>query len=351
MSDSKKAKFPLGVLIVALLIAAIGASLFLAYSYYNNSIYKPASPPNESTPVNVTIKSGSTSAQIANILYDKGLIKDKNTFRIYLKINELGDKLQAGNYEFNTGMNVEEIVDKLLKGDVIKDSVTVTIPEGYEIKEIAEVLERKGLVKKEEFIEAAQNISFDYDFLKELPDRPVKLEGYLFPDTYEFSKNATAEQIIKKMLNRFDEIFDDEMRQKAASMGLTIDEVVTMASIIEREAKVDEERPLVSAVFYNRLEIGQMLQSCATVQYILGERKEKLLNKDLEIDSPYNTYKNKGLPIGPIANPGKASLDAALNPADVDYLYFVLKDPVKGTHAFSNNYNDFLKDKKKYLGN
>ncbi|MDF2673718.1 MAG: mltG, partial [Clostridiales bacterium] len=204
----------------------------------------------------------------------------------------------------------------------------------------------KGLIAKEEvFINEAQNGEFEYDFLKGIPeDRPNRLEGYLFPDTYEFKSGTTEHEIIDKMLGRFQEIFDEEISGKLGDRRL--DDLIIMASIVEREAKVESERPIIAAVFYNRLKIDMQLQSCATIQYILGTNKERLLYEDLEIESPYNTYLNSGLPLGPICSPGRDSLVAALEPADVDYLYFVLKKyDGDGSHNFARNYNDFLKYK------
>lgn len=336
------------VLLPLIALVTIGAVIFGMYLYYNDSIYKPAGGGEKKA---VVIKNGTTSDQIVDMLFDQGLVKNKTALNIYLKVNKLGERLKAGKYDLDSNLSPAQIIDRIVRGEVKNDTVRVTIPEGYEVKDIAAVLEKAGLVDKYKFIETAQNGEFDYEFLKNLPDRPVRLEGYLFPDTYEFSKDAAPEQIIKKMLDRFDEVFDESMRKKAADMNLSIDKVVTMASIVEREAKASDERPVVAAVFYNRIKKKMRLESCATIQYALGERKERLFEKDLEIESPYNTYKNNGLPVGPIANPGKASLEAALNPADVDYLFFVLKDSESGTHAFSNNYDDFLKDKQKYIEN
>lgn len=340
------------VLLVLLIIASVfAAAAVSAYSSYKNFIFEPISESGQNDIKEVEIKSGSTSKEIIDVLYDEGLIRNKTALRVYLKISNLGGSIKAGRYELHKGMSAEDIINKMVKGQVKRDTVKVTIPEGYEIKEIAAAFEKAGLADKDKFIEATQNVSYDYDFLKSLPSRPVKLEGYLFPDTYEFSKNVTPEEIVKRMLGRFNEVFNEEMIKKAESMNLTIDQVVTMASIVEREARASDERPVIAAVFYNRIKKKMRLESCATVQYALGERKENLLYKDLEIDSPYNTYKKDGLPVGPIANPGKASIEAALNPADADYLFFVLKDGTSGTHAFSNNYNQFLKDKQKYYQN
>jgi UPF0755 protein len=222
----------------------------------------------------------------------------------------------------------------------------VTFPEGYNIKQMAEELQIKGIIKNsEDFIREAREGKYDYDFLKSIPEgRDNPLEGYLFPDTYEFKKGATEHEIIDKMLGRFKEIYDSKIVGNLN--GRTLDELIIMASIVEREAKVEAERPVIAAVFYNRLKENWKLESCATIQYALGYNKEKLLYEDLEINSPYNTYKNGGLPIGPIASPGEKSIMAALNPAEVDYMFFVLKAyNGDGSHNFARNYNEFLKYK------
>jgi UPF0755 protein len=180
--------------------------------------------------------------------------------------------------------------------------------------------------------------------LKSLPERSGRLEGYLFPDTYEFPKNVTAEQIIDRMLKRFDNVFTDDMKQRAEAINMSTDQIVTLASIIEKEARVPEERPVIAAVYYNRLKKKMLLQADATVQYALGQWKDKVLYEDLKVDSPYNTYKYQGLPIGPISNPGKASLEAAVSPEKVDYLFYVAKSDGSGAHTFTVTYDQFLKE-------
>lgn len=345
MSPAKKSIGKVILIFFALIILVSAVSAVLLYNYYMNSINNPMAGSGSAKVIEMTINKGTSPTQISEQLLSEGLIKDSTMFKIYLKYSKLDGKIKAGNYEFNTGMTVIQLVDKMVKGDVKRDTVKITIPEGYEIKEIAAAFEKAGIVKKEAFLEASQKSYPEYDFLKNLPNRTVKLEGYLFPDTYEFARDVTAEQIVRKMLDRFGDVFDSNMRKKAAEMKLSVDQVITMASIVEREAKLANERNLVSAVFYNRIKKSMRLESCATVQYALGERKEKLLYADLEIKSPYNTYRNDGLPIGPIANPGKASIDAALNPANVNYLFFVAKEDGSGAHAFTITYDEFLKEK------
>ena len=339
-SDKKKSSLnKKTITVIVILIAAI-IIFILALSYYRKCVYIPLSNMRDKK-IDVLI-SGS-SYDIAETLEDKGLIRNKYAFLIYAKNKKVAGRLQAGKYEFDPGMNSVEIIEKMINGDVKKDTVRITIPEGYDIKSMADAFEKAGLVKKSDFLNAVKNGNYDYDFLKGIPNREYKLEGYLFPDTYEFVKGSTAEQIINKMLKRFGEVFNDDMRNKAKEKNMTIDDIVIIASMIEREAQVASERPTISAVIYNRLKDNEKLRIDATVLYALGDWKDKVTFKDLEVDSPYNTYKYKGLPIGPIANPGAASLEAALNPDNVNYKYYVAKKGGNGSHIFSVTYEEHLK--------
>ena len=240
-------------------------------------------------------------------------------------------------------MDVYDIIDELVKGAKNENVVQFTIPEGYEIRQIADKLSEQGLVDKDRFLELVSDKKYfedKYLFLKEL-EEGQGLEGFLFPSTYEVYIDATEEEIIDKMLSLFYEVYEQNIKEGMGKYKLNLNELVTLASIIEREGKLDEERELISAVFHNRLNQGMLLQSCATVQYALGERKERLSDKDTQIQSVFNTYIHEGLPPYPIASPGKASLVAAINPADVDYLfYFALQD---GSHVFTRTYNEHLR--------
>jgi len=193
-----------------------------------------------------------------------------------------------------------------------------------------------------------ENRSFDYAFMNGLPSGSDRLEGFLFPETYEIYVSATAHDIVDKMLSQFDKVFTEDCYKRAEELGMSVRDIITIASIIEREARIDEDRSLVASVIYNRLDINMSLQMCSTVQYILGDPKAVLSTADTQIDHPYNTYQNPGLPPGPICSPGEASIMAALYPADTDYIYFVVSEKLDGSHAFSSNYNQFLKDKEAY---
>ena len=214
--------------------------------------------------------------------------------------------------------------------------------------QIAAEAEKCGICTADEFINEMNNGEFNYEFTKNLPNREYYLEGYLFPDTYFISENGGARELIEKMLARFDEVYSEFVKEYADESKYTMDELVTIASIIESEIKYSAERSTAAGVIYNRLELGMMLQMDATVQYAQGLRKEVVTLEDLSIDSPYNTYKVTGLPLGPISNPGKASLIAAVTPEDNDYIYYVLKDRTSGEHFYTESYSEFLKAKEQY---
>lgn len=288
-----------------------------------------------SSDLSVKIEKGSTVGRIARELKDAGLIEYRWAFVLFAKVTGNADSFQYGTYVLNTDMDYLELVTNLQKTASFRATVTVMIPEGAELREIIATLDEKNVCTAEELWDAVENHPFDYDFLQNLPERENRLEGYLFPDTYEFFEQSDAVTVLTKFLDNFEVKFSQELRDRAQEIGMSIDEVVTLASIIEREAASDEDRATVSSVFHNRLNSTQypLLQSCATVQYVLQERKPVLTYDDIKIDSPYNTYLYEGLPIGPIASPGLASIRAALYPETTDYYFFVVS--ADGTHIFS----------------
>ncbi len=288
-----------------------------------------------SSDLSVKIEKGSTVGRIARELKDAGLIEYRWAFVLFAKVTGNADSFQYGTYVLNTDMDYLELVTNLQKTASFRATVTVMIPEGAELREIIATLDEKNVCTAEELWDAVENHPFDYDFLQNLPERENRLEGYLFPDTYEFFEQSDAVTVLTKFLDNFEVKFSQELRDRAQEIGMSIDEVVTLASVIEREAASDEDRATVSSVFHNRLNSTQypLLQSCATVQYVLQERKPVLTYDDIKIDSPYNTYLYEGLPIGPIASPGLASIKAALYPETTDYYFFVVT--ADGTHIFS----------------
>lgn len=343
--NKKRRKKPivLYILIISLIIIALVAIGFKKYVYKQ---LEPVAIENIKE-IQIKIPKGTSTSNIAKILKENNLIRNDLVFRFFAKYEKMDGKFKAGEYVLNNGMTLEEITKKLVAGGVAKDFVTFTIPEGFELEQIAERLSEKGIANKDSFLELtskASNFSSEFDFLKDVPEE-LSLEGYLYPDTYEVFTDVSEKDIIRKMLSRFNSLYTDEIKKKAQDLDLNINQVITLASIIEREGKADSEREIISGVFHNRLKTGMMLQSCATVQYILGERKPVLSNEDTSIDSPYNTYVNQGLPPGPIASPGIRSIEAAVNPADVDYKYFVFNEDETGTHTFSVTYEEHLRAK------
>lgn len=296
--------------------------------------------------VSLTIPDGSGTKAIAAILKDNGVIRSEGAFVRYVKQKGISQDLRSGSYVFDGEMTLERVCDALLRGRGNATEVRVTIPEGLTVEQTAEIFAEKGLVDKDAFIAYTLNGDFPYDYL---PPKGTteRLEGFLFPDTYQISTQWDEEDIVNMLLRQFDKVFKEEWREQAEESGRSIYDVVILASIIEREAKVQEDRPIIAGVFLNRLAIGMKLESCATVQYALGEVKPVLLYKDLEIDSPYNTYQMKGLPPTPIAAPGKASLEAALYPTESDYLFFLAKPD--GSHYFSKTLAEHNAAKNKYL--
>ena len=288
------------------------------------------------------IKQGSTAATIAAELEDRNLIRESLVFRYLCKASQADSKLAAGDYYISPSMKPEEIVQLFLKGPA-PNIVRVTIPEGYTVKDIVELLEANGLGTKKSFYAAMDTFDKDdYSFLKDVPQGDNRLEGFLFPDTYFFDINVGCHATIDRLLQRFSAELTDETRERLNVLGMSVSEWVIKASIVEKEAAKDDERAVIAGVFENRLKIDMPLQSCATVQYLLDEVKPVLSYADEKIESPYNTYKYAGLPPGPIANPGHASLQAALYPEKNNYYYFVAKSD--GSHAFANSYDEHLRN-------
>ena len=279
------------------------------------------------TTVSVTVPEGAGASVVAEALYDAGLIANKSVFLNEVRRTKAESSLKSGTYEFITGIDQSDIITQLTTGPVM--AVTITVPEGYTLSDIAALVEEKAGIPAADFLAQAKasNYVSDYAFLADVSDD--SLEGYLFPKTYSFpTSDVTADEIIRAMLNQFEtEVasidFDACIATIEERYGITVneDDIITMASIIEREAASDDQRADIASVFYNRLEIGMMLQSDATLVYSLGRN---VTADDLKVDDPYNTYTREGLTPTPICSPGLASLQAAANPNDTDYLYFFL---------------------------
>lgn len=279
--------------------------------------------------------------KVAQILKDNGIIEYKSLFLLYASVSDANVKLDPGTYELSTIYDYRAIVKKMQFGSGAMVTTEITFPEGLTLDEVFKLLEKNQVCTYDDLIECASTMDFGYSFLEDLPYGDAsRLEGYLFPDTYEFYQGGTAQGAIDTFLQIFKAKVTTEMREKAQSMGYSLNQIITIASMIEKEAANDDERATIASVIYNRLKQNMPLQIDATIQYILPEHKETISIADTQIESPYNTYLNKGLPAGPIANPGLTSINAALNPSTTKYLYYAL-DEASGTHKFFTNYNEF----------
>lgn len=338
----------ISLFLLVLMIVLVYFAATTVFHYAKGAVNQSSNHSGGGKDVEITIPQGASTKEIAKILHKSELIGSEFVFRMKSRFGDFDNTYKQGKYVMNTSMDMDELMEMMQTGAVLDENDKITIPEGYTTKQIASYLEEKGIVTAKEFINEANNGEFQYSFLKDIPVRNNRLEGYLFPDTYFISEGITAHEIIDKMLSRFDEVYNEEYQKAVEQSSYSLDEIICIASIIEAEIRVAEERERASGVIYNRLKEKMPLQMCSTVLYALDKRKDVLLYDDLKVNSPYNTYENAGLPIGPIANPGEAAIKAALYPEDNEYLYFVLKSEEEGTHEFTSNYDEFLKAKEKY---
>jgi UPF0755 protein len=288
----------------------------------------------------VNIPPGTAFTHVSRLLHQKGLLGPEWFFQVLGRVQRVDRKIIPGEYELHAGMRPTELLAKLVKGEVYQHSVT--IPEGYNVVQIADILDQKGLADKHDIL----RLSLDRTFIASLNIKASTLEGYLFPDTYRFARYNPPEFIVRTFVSRFHEIVTPELQAQAKSMGMTLQEVLTLASVIEKETGLATERSLVSGVFHNRLRRNIPLQSDPTVIYALEYFDGNIRKADLSVNSPYNTYKVRGLPPGPIANPGLASIQAALYPTPSDFVYFVSRND--GSHKFSATLDEHNKAVDKY---
>ncbi|MBR5641005.1 MAG: endolytic transglycosylase MltG [Firmicutes bacterium] len=345
------------LIIIFVLIYIIASKVYTDYKNYNAVMDR-----NSQEIISVTIPAGSTTTGIAEILYENGIIPDVKKFKLKSRLNGLDGTFQAGDYQFSPSMSTSEIMELLQNGR--KAEVSFTIPEGYTVKDTAEKLVEEGIISDpEEFYQACEE-DWDYWFLDGITNygdpsgtvsaKANRLEGFLYPETYRVPVGAAPDEIVDRMLSQFDAVFTPLWEEAGGTQGgtvngLSLHEMVTLASLVERESKAATDRDKIASVIYNRLNIGMKLQIDATVLYALGEWKDRVLYSDLEVDSPYNTYRYEGLPAGPIASSGKASLEAALNPASTNYIYYVLKGDGSGEHNFAEDAATFEQYKQEYL--
>jgi UPF0755 protein len=348
LKKRKKKITKLQMFLYALLFLVVAGAWSFKFMIMDND--KPVATSENAVQKQIIIPDGSSSSKIASILKTSNLIRSEWAFKSYLKDTQIDRKLRPGTFELSNDMTFEQIADELTHGGKKKATKRFTIPEGYELSEIVELLTQKGFVDRDEFLKLVNNpehLKEDYDFLEYIPEGH-DLEGYLYPNTYDVYVDASTEDVLRKMLDGFQEIYSEILKDKIEAGG-NLNDFITMASIVEREGKLDKERAKIASVFYNRIEQNMKFESCATIQYILRERKTRLLNSDLKVESPYNTYQHLGLPPGPIASPGRASIEAAINPEKTEYLFFVVNpEGESGSHNFAKTYKEFLKYKNIY---
>jgi UPF0755 protein len=325
-------------LVVLLLIAAAAA----AGAYLHRQVgapYRGYSGPEQF----VEVASGAGPSAIGRRLVDAGVVRDRLTWRLALLESGAARSLKAGEYRFTQPQSPREVIARLARGDVYLRPIT--FPEGLSIREMARLYEARGFGPAADFERAAANPAAIRSLDPEAPD----LEGYLFPETYALPRRAGAETLTRQMVARFERVFGTTLRADAAARGLSVRQAVTLASLVEKETARAEERPLVAAVYANRLRIGMGLQCDPTVIYALqkaGKYTGNLTRENLTFDSPYNTYRYAGLPPGPIASPGRLSLEAAVRPAHVDYLYFVSRND--GSHIFASSYAEHQRNVRQF---
>jgi len=339
--------FLLAVIVLFLIVFVTGAVLaqrgiFHAIRELSGTLDLDTPAGDDATPVRFTVRPGDSAATIGERLEAGGLVRSALAFRMQARQLGVESSLAAGEYQLRPNMHPSEILHTLQRQSV-EPGVKVTFPEGWRAEEMAERLEATGVVSRTDFLRVIGAGSFGYPFLAGRSSG-ASLEGYLFPDTYTFSRSITATAVVDAMLRNFDRRFDISMRQQAERQGLSVAQVVILASIVEHEAAVAEERPMIAEVFLSRIALKMPLQADPTVQYAVAQAnpdlarregywKRDLTAADLQVDSPYNTYKNRGLPPGAIANPGLAALRAVISPTSTGYLYFVAKPD--GGHAFA----------------
>lgn len=334
------------IIIIILVFLLFCATVFFSFSFFIRTNLEAVGK-GELTGIEIPL--GYSLDEVAQLLESEELIRDAFAFKYFAKREDLDQVIQAGYYEISPDWTVEEIMEKLMTGEVQNKSFT--IPEGKNIEEMAAILKEKNICASGDFVDETKKVADyqkQYSFLKDIPleannGESRSLEGYLFPDTYKIKKNATAEEVVLVMLDRFEEIYTPEYLKRTAEMDKTIDDIVILASVIELEAGHQEDREPIASVFYNRLDQDMLLEADSTTNYARGDKKVILTTEQTRIDSPYNTYVYPGLPFGPIGSPGEESLQAALYPAQTDYFFFVSNIETGKTY-FNKTYEEHLKD-------
>lgn len=337
LNDKKSKKIIVPIIIIFILLSIV-AFVFTQIGPYNKT---------NKDDIVIDIPTGSTLNQVTDILKENNLIKNKIIFKLYVRLSDNSSKLKSGKYLFNQTYSNKEIINDLSKGKVYNDGIRITIPEGSTSIEIVDLLTKNNLGDKKVYKKLINNPKEFKNRFKFLDDENiVSLEGFLYPSTYYFKEDESEKYILNHMLETFESKYNDKLQKRQKELNKSLYEVINLASIVEKEAVLDEDRPIIASVFYNRINIGMPLQSDATIQYIFKERKKSITYNDLKIDSPYNTYKVQGLPPTPIANPGIKSIEAVLYPANTEYLYFVAT--IEGGNNYSKTYEEHIKNVEQY---
>lgn len=332
-------------LTMGMVFVILGLAVLVLYVNVEKIIIHPFLTEGKS--LKLKVEKGDTLNVLISSLSNKNIIGNSNVIKWYIKNQGLNTAIKPGSYVLDSGINLKQFVKALNIGSFDESIVNVTIPEGYNVEQIADLLDKKKIISKSEFLLSCKEYIYP-SYIKSDFKRKYMLEGFLFPDTYQLVQGMIGNDIIAIMLQRFSTVINEVQVNNKSFTSDQIDKLIVMASIVEGEAQKDDERAKVASVFYNRLNIKMKLQSCATVEYALGKHISILTQKDTLIKSLYNTYYVSALPIGPICNPGKKSIEAALNPSKTNYIYFVSKN--NGTHFFTNNYKEFLAVKKTTQG-
>lgn len=336
------------MILLAVLVLGITLGLYGLFVYKGYMKDYAGTQTGSGQDIVVEIPEGSSVKKIAAILHENGLITYEQAFVNRVKESEYRGKLKFGTYTLNTGMNTMQMIEVMGAAETGPTAAqTLTVPEGYSVEQIAARVAEQNICSEAEFLSAANEIRSGYDFLGSVPegtDVNYKLQGFLFPATYNIYEDTTAQSLIDAMLTKFSEVYAPLVAQ-ASESGYSDYEIITMASIVEREAKLDTERPTIAGVIFNRLKKNMPLQMCPTVLYPLTSGrydKSEVTYADLEIVSPYNTYQNTGLPAGPICNPGESSIRAVLAPESHNYLYYHTDSSGDGSHVFSETYDEHV---------
>jgi UPF0755 protein len=345
-----------GVIVTALAVAlTVGVAWFVAQTpgsvFSNESEHTIAPFESSGSTTLITVKQGESAKSIGATLQQKGVVRSAKLFEVLVGVTGSQNSLQAGDYEFDPGLPAIEVVKRIAEGKTA--SRDVLIPEGRRLEEVGELLEKADVIGQQDFL-AALKLRYDEPFLKQTS--LASLEGFIFPATYSFNRKEKPEDVVDAMLRAFQQQVADKLQLEG--QNLTLDQVMTLASIVEREAENPAERPLIASVYLNRMRLGIALQADPTVQYAVAESrasvdaygywKKELTLDDLKLNSPYNTYVNPGLPPGPIANPGLAAIQAVVRPASTNFLFFVAKNDGTGSHAFAETLEEHLRNVEKY---